>query len=63
MGFCPNTPVLTVPGARCPAPFIGRGLAPRLEPAADLSGAMAASIARLASEGWQAEATPAMLPH
>jgi hypothetical protein len=25
--------------------------------------AMAASIDRLANEGWQAEATPAMLPH
>jgi len=30
----------------------------RLEPAADLSGAMAATIERLAGEGWQAEATP-----
>ena len=30
----------------------------RLEPAADLSGAMAAAIDRLASEGWEAEATP-----
>jgi hypothetical protein len=30
----------------------------RLEPAADLSGAMAATIERLAREGWQAEATP-----
>jgi hypothetical protein len=30
----------------------------RLEPAADLSGAMTASIERLASEGWEAEATP-----
>jgi hypothetical protein len=30
----------------------------RLEPAADLSGAMAATIDRLANEGWQAEATP-----
>ena len=30
----------------------------RLEPAADLSGAMAAAIARLKGEGWQAEATP-----
>jgi hypothetical protein len=27
----------------------------RLEPAADLSGAMAAAIARLEGEGWQAE--------
>jgi hypothetical protein len=27
----------------------------RLEPAADLSGAMAATVDRLASEGWQAE--------
>jgi hypothetical protein len=27
----------------------------RLEPAADLSGAMAATIERLAGEGWQAE--------
>jgi hypothetical protein len=27
----------------------------RLEPAADLSGAMAATIERLADEGWQAE--------
>jgi hypothetical protein len=31
---------------------------PRLEPAADLSGAMAAGIERLSVEGWQAEATP-----
>jgi len=31
----------------------------RLEPAADLSGAMAAAMDRLAGEGWQAEATPA----
>src|ERR1035441_9063120 len=30
----------------------------RLEPAADLSGAMAAAIARLDGDGWQAEATP-----
>jgi hypothetical protein len=30
----------------------------RLEPAADLSGAMVATIDRLAGEGWQAEATP-----
>jgi hypothetical protein len=30
----------------------------RLEPAADLSGAMAATIARLSGEGSQAEATP-----
>ena len=30
----------------------------RLEPAADLSCAMAAAIGRLAGEGWQAEATP-----
>jgi hypothetical protein len=30
----------------------------RLEPAADLSGAMAATIERLTSEGWEAEATP-----
>jgi hypothetical protein len=30
----------------------------RLEPAADLSGAMAATIERLADEGWQAEAEP-----
>jgi hypothetical protein len=30
----------------------------RLEPAADLSGAMAAAIERVAGEGWQAEATP-----
>lgn len=30
----------------------------RLEPAADLSGAMAATIERLAADGWQAEATP-----
>lgn len=30
----------------------------RLEPAADLSGAMAATIERLAGEGWIAEATP-----
>jgi hypothetical protein len=29
-----------------------------LEPAADLSGAMAAAIARLEAEGWEAEATP-----
>jgi hypothetical protein len=30
----------------------------RLEPAADLSGAMAAAIERLEGEGWQADATP-----
>jgi hypothetical protein len=30
----------------------------RLEPAADSSAAMAATIERLESEGWQAEATP-----
>jgi hypothetical protein len=30
----------------------------RLEPAADLSGAMAATIERLEREGWRAEATP-----
>jgi hypothetical protein len=30
----------------------------RLEPAADLSGAMTATLDRLAGEGWQAEATP-----
>lgn len=30
----------------------------RLEPAADLSGAMAAAIERLAGEGWQIEAEP-----
>ncbi len=30
----------------------------RLEPAADLSGAVAATIKRLADEGWQTEATP-----
>jgi hypothetical protein len=30
----------------------------RLEPAADLSGAMATAIDRLAAEGWEAEATP-----
>jgi hypothetical protein len=30
----------------------------RLEPATDLPGAMAATIERLAGEGWQAEATP-----
>jgi hypothetical protein len=30
----------------------------RLEPAADLSGAMASTIQRLEGEGWQAEATP-----
>jgi hypothetical protein len=30
----------------------------RLEPAADLSGAMAAAIERLAGDGWQVEATP-----
>ena len=30
----------------------------RLEPAVDLSGAMAAAIERLEDEGWQAEATP-----
>jgi hypothetical protein len=30
----------------------------RLEPAADLRGAMAAAIDRLANEGWQTEATP-----
>ena len=30
----------------------------RLAPAADLSGAMAAAIARLEVKGWQAEATP-----
>jgi hypothetical protein len=29
----------------------------RLDPAADLSGAMTATIERLASEGWQAEGT------
>jgi hypothetical protein len=29
----------------------------RLEPAADLSGAMVATVERLASEGWQAEGT------
>jgi hypothetical protein len=29
----------------------------RLEPATDLSGAMAATIARLEGDGWQAEAT------
>jgi hypothetical protein len=29
----------------------------RLEPATDLSGAMAATIERLAGEGWQAEGT------
>ena len=29
-----------------------------LEPAADLSGAMAATIERLEAEGWHAEATP-----
>jgi hypothetical protein len=102
VGVCPNTPVLTVPGAV----YRPRGLAPRLgppigqgrqhlrlarirrmgrytfpafnkaptpryvvlwdlhwqvlecqrlEPAVDLSGAMAATVDRLASEGWQAE--------
>jgi hypothetical protein len=30
----------------------------RLEPAADLSGAMTATIEGLSAEGWQAEATP-----
>jgi hypothetical protein len=30
----------------------------RLEPAADLSGAMATAIERLAIDGWEAEATP-----
>jgi hypothetical protein len=30
----------------------------RLEPMADLSGAMTAAVERLASEGWQAEAEP-----
>jgi hypothetical protein len=30
----------------------------RLEPIADLSGAMAAAIERLACEGWEAEAEP-----
>jgi hypothetical protein len=30
----------------------------RLEPATDLSGAMAAAFDRLGAEGWQAEATP-----
>lgn len=30
----------------------------RLEPAADLSGAMLKAIERLASDGWEAEATP-----
>lgn len=30
----------------------------RLEPAADLSGAMAVAIERLAAEGWQIEAEP-----
>jgi hypothetical protein len=30
----------------------------RLEPAADLSSAMATAIERLAGEGWEAEATP-----
>jgi hypothetical protein len=30
----------------------------RLEPAADLSGAMAAAIERLEAGGWRAEATP-----
>ena len=30
----------------------------RLEPAADLSGAMAAAIERLSAEGWQIEAEP-----
>lgn len=30
----------------------------RLAPAADLSGAMAAAIARLDADGWRAEATP-----
>ena len=33
----------------------------RLEPAADLSDAMAASIDRLASEGWQARSHPPTL--
>jgi hypothetical protein len=30
----------------------------RLEPAADLSGAMAATLDRLAADGWEAEANP-----
>ena len=30
----------------------------RLDPAADLSGAMAATIERLEGDGWQAEGTP-----
>jgi hypothetical protein len=30
----------------------------QLDPAADLSGAMVAAIARLAVDGWQAEGTP-----
>jgi hypothetical protein len=30
----------------------------RLEPAVDLSGAMAATLRRLAGDGWQAEASP-----
>jgi hypothetical protein len=30
----------------------------RLDPAADLAGAMAAAIARLKGDGWQAEAMP-----
>jgi hypothetical protein len=30
----------------------------RLEPDADLSGAMAAAIGRLAADGWEAEGTP-----
>jgi hypothetical protein len=30
----------------------------RLEPAADLAGAMTAAIERLEADGWQAEATP-----
>jgi hypothetical protein len=30
----------------------------RLEPAADLSGAMAATIERLSRDGWEPEATP-----
>jgi hypothetical protein len=30
----------------------------RLEPSADLSGAMTAAIARLETDGWEAEATP-----
>src|SRR5258708_4352282 len=40
-------------------PCSGRSLsARRLEPATDLSGAMAATLDRLVGEGWQAEATP-----